>query len=175
MILREYKGLRPVFAPTARAAETVVITGAVTLGENVSVWYGSVLRGDDGPIAVGDNTNIQDNCVLHGPNVVVGKNVMVGHGAIIHGCTVGDNCLIGMGATLLNRCVIGEGSVIGAGALIPEDKVIPPGSMVLGVPGKVLRPATEQELQRCQRGVAEYVRYAEEQLDLLIEKEIDPQ
>ena len=161
MILRAYRGLSPQIAPSARGAENITLIGDVTIGEAVSLWYGCVLRGDVSPIRVGDGSNIQDNCVLHGAEglpTVVGRNVVVGHGAIVHGCTVEDGCLIGMGATLLNGCRIGAGSIIGAGALIPEGRVIPPRSLVMGVPGRVVRSVTDREAA----GVLENARlYAE--------------
>ena len=148
MLLRPYRGVWPKAAPSARGADNISLIGDVTVGEMVSLWYGCVLRGDVSPISVGDGSNIQDGCVLHGAEdlpTVVGRNVVVGHNATVHGCVVEDGCLIGMGATLLNGCRIGAGSIIGAGALVSEGKVIPPRSLVLGVPGRVVRTVTEEE------------------------------
>ena len=118
MLIRTAAGKAPAIAPTARAAESAAFIGDVTLGENVTVWYGAVLRGDVGPIRIGRGSNLQDNCAVHcavGVPTAVGENVTVGHGAILHSCTVGDGCLIGMGAILLDGCVIGAGSMVAAG------------------------------------------------------------
>jgi len=123
-------------------APNAQIIGAVTLESGVGVWFGVVLRGDNEPIIVGEGTNIQENTVAHtdmGYPVSVGKNCTIGHSAIIHGCTIGDNSLIGMGATVLNGAVIGKNCLIGAGALVTEGKVIPDGALVVGMPAKVIR------------------------------------
>ena len=148
MIVEVYQGVSPKAAPSARGADNVSLVGDVTIGEEVSLWYGCVLRGDVAPIAVGDGSDIQDGCVLHGADghpTVVGRQVVVGHRAVVHGCVVEDGCLIGMGAILLTGCRIGAGSIVGAGALVPEGRVIPPGSVVMGVPGRVIRPVTAAE------------------------------
>ena len=168
MVIRASRNILPRAAASARAAETAVLIGNVTLGENVSVWYGSVLRGDVSPIVVGDGTNIQDNCVLHGATdlpTILGKNVVIGHSATVHGCTVEDGCLIGMGAVLLDGCSVGEGSVIGAGAVVPPGKAIPPGSTVMGVPGKVVREVSEEEVRSTLENASHYVRLGREQLE----------
>ena len=148
MLIRSFQDFTPQIHPSARLAETAAVIGDVALEENVTIWYGAVLRGDVGPIRIGRGSNIQDNCTVHcavDVPTVVGENVVVGHGAILHSCTVGDGCLIGMGAILLDGCVIGEGSVIAAGALVPPGKSIPPRSLVMGVPGRVVRQVTEEE------------------------------
>ena len=173
MVIRSFRGIRPTAAPSVRAAETAAVIGDVTLEENVSVWYGAVLRGDSGPIRVGAGSNIQDNCILHcsdGRPLTVGKNVVAGHAAVLHSCTVGDGCLIGMGAVLLDGCVIGEGSVIGAGALVPPGKIIPPGSLVVGVPGKAVRQVSEAERAETLENAAHYVRLGQEQLSAMKEE-----
>ena len=124
----------------AFVAENATLAGSVRLEKNSSVWYGAVLRADTGRIAIGENSNVQDNAVLHtgpGLDVTVGRGTSVGHGAVVHGCTVGDGCLIGMHATILNGAVIGDGCLIAAGALVPENMQVPAGSLVIGVPGKV--------------------------------------
>lgn len=166
MIIQEYRGKAPSIPSTARLAENAALTGDVTLGENVTVWYGAVLRGDAGPIQVGDGSNIQDNCVLHCGDrpTVVGKNVVVGHGAILHGCTIEDGSLIGMGAVLLDGSVIGAGSVVGAGALVPPGKVFPPRSLIMGVPGKEVRSVTEEEAAGTLQNAAHYVELGREML-----------
>ena len=167
---KSYGGVAPTLAPTARVAETAVLVGRVTLGEEASVWYGAVLRGDDNSVAVGAGTNVQDNAVLHcdpAYPLVVGRDVTVGHAAVVHGCTVGDRCLIGMGAILLNGCVIGEECIVGAGALVTQHKEIPPGSLVMGSPAKVVRPLTPEERAGLAQSAAEYRRVAAEQLPLV--------
>lgn len=138
----------PRIHPEARIAANATIVGDVCIGRAASVWYGAVLRGDECSICLGDGSNIQDNCVLHsdpGFPAVIGQDVTVGHGAILHGCTVEDGCLIGMGAILLNGCVIGAGSLIAAGALVTQNTVIPPGSLVMGSPAKAVRPLRPEE------------------------------
>lgn len=122
-----------------------MVTGDVTLGAGVNVWYNAVIRGDDGAICVGENTNIQDNAVLH-EALTIGKGCTIGHGAIVHGCTVGDNTLIGMGAIVLNGAKIGSNCIVGAGALVTGKMDAPDGSMVLGSPAKVVRPLTAEEI-----------------------------
>ena len=134
----------------------------VVLGPGPSVWYGAVLRGDDGTLTLGENTNVQDNAVLHcdpGGAVTLGKNVTVGHCALVHGCTVGDGSLIGMHATLLNHCVVGKNCIIGAGALVPEGMVIPDGSVAVGVPARVIKPVTEAQIAANLHNAAHYVEH----------------
>ncbi|MFF2993026.1 gamma carbonic anhydrase family protein [Streptomyces sp. NPDC057950] len=143
-------GKDPRVDPEAFTARTAVVVGDVTLGPGASVWYGAVLRADCGPIVIGADSNIQDNCTLHvdpGFTVTVGERVSVGHNAVLHGATVEDDCLIGMGATVLNGAVIGAGSLVAAQALVPQGMRVPPGSLVAGVPAKVKRPLTEEERQ----------------------------
>jgi carbonic anhydrase/acetyltransferase-like protein (isoleucine patch superfamily) len=128
---------------TAFIASTAAVMGDVTLGEEVSVWYGAVLRGDMAPIVIGSQSNIQDGTIVHvdtGVSCTVGRRVGVGHRVILHGCTVGDDCLIAMGSVLLNGVSIGAGSVVAAGAVVPEGMQVPPGSLVMGVPGRIVRP-----------------------------------
>ncbi|MBC7272704.1 MAG: gamma carbonic anhydrase family protein [Streptomyces sp.] len=129
-------------------APTASVIGDVTLRAGASVWYGAVLRGDVERISVGASSNVQDNCTLHadpGFPVTVGERVSIGHNAVVHGATVEDDCLIGMGATVLNGAVIGAGSLVAAQALVPQGMVVPPGSLVAGVPAKVRRELTEEE------------------------------
>ena len=150
--------------PLFRAANATVI-GNVAIGSEVGIWFGAVIRADKDRIVIGDRSNIQDNCVVHtttGHPVLIGSNVSVGHGAILHGCTVGDQVLVGMGAILLNGAVIGEGSVIGAGALVTEGMNVPPGSVVVGIPGKVIKPATDAQKQHILRNAASYIELAGE-------------
>lgn len=130
-------------------APNATVIGDVTLGENVTILFGAVLRADMAEIFIGDNSNVQDNAVIHESKnhpTIIGKNVSIGHGAVIHGCTIEDNVLIGMGAVILNGAVIGKGSLVGAGALVSEGKIIPENSLVLGVPGKVVREVSLEEV-----------------------------
>ncbi|GAB2610915.1 gamma carbonic anhydrase family protein [Pseudactinotalea suaedae] len=148
----------------AWVAPTATVIGQVHLAEGASVWYGAVLRGDEDEIVLGRGSNVQDNCVMHtdpGHPVRIGADVTIGHGAIVHGATVHDGVLIGMGATLLNGSVVGSGSVIGAGALVSEGVEIPPNSLVLGVPGKVRRETTEEERAAIARSAPGYVARAQ--------------
>jgi carbonic anhydrase/acetyltransferase-like protein (isoleucine patch superfamily) len=140
--------------------EGAVVTGDVTLGRGVNVWYYAVLRGDWGPIEVGENTNIQDHCLLH-EGTVVGRGCTVGHGAILHGCTVGDNTLVGMGAVVLNGARIGNGCIVGAGALVTGKLDAPDGSMVLGSPARVVRPLTPSEIESNRAEARAYLAAAE--------------
>ena len=141
---------KTVIPASAFVAPTAAVVGAVTLGEECSVYYSAVLRGDTGSITVGDGTNIQDGCVFHADAdapVNVGKNCTIGHGAIIHGCTIGDNTLIGMGSIVLNGAVIGSNCIIGAGSLVTQGTVIPDGMMAFGSPARIKRPMTEEDLE----------------------------
>jgi carbonic anhydrase/acetyltransferase-like protein (isoleucine patch superfamily) len=137
--------------------------GDVRLGAQSSVWYQAVLRGDVGPITVGERTNLQDLTVVHvdeGVPCTIGAGVGVGHRSILHGCIIEDDCLIGMGSILLNHVHVGTGSVIGAGAVVPEGMVIPPGSLVMGVPAKIRRPVDDELRGRIRATVAHYVELA---------------
>ena len=136
------------------------VTGEVTLGKGVSVWYNAVLRGDEGAITVGEDTNIQDCAVLH-EETVVGAGCTIGHGAIVHGCTIGDNVLIGMGATVLNGARIGDDCIVGAGALVTGKMDAPAGSMILGSPAKVVRPLTAEEIEGNRISARGYLHTAE--------------
>ena len=136
-----------------------VVVGDVQLAKGVNIWYGAVLRGDMGPIAVGEDTNIQDGAILH-EETVVGRGCTIGHGAIVHGCTVGDNTLIGMGATVLNGARIGSDCIVGAGALVTGKMDAPDGSMILGSPAKVVRPLTAEEIESNRISMEEYLEAA---------------
>ncbi|MGK8489266.1 gamma carbonic anhydrase family protein [Nocardia asiatica] len=150
----------PEIEESAWIAPNATVIGRVRLGAEVSVWYSAVLRGDLETIEVGARSNIQDGCVLHadpGFPLTVGAGVSVGHNAILHGCTVGDDVLVGMGATILNGAVVGAGSLIAANALIPEGARIPPGSLVAGVPGKVRRELRAEEQDRIRLNATVYL------------------
>ena len=137
------------------------VVGDVTLGKGVSVWYNAVIRGDKGPIVIGENTNVQDGVVMH--NVIrVGAGCTLGHNAIVHGCTIGDNVLIGMGAVVLDGAKIGDNCLVGAGALVTGKMDAPAGSMILGSPAKVVRPLTEAEIEDIRESMREYLALAED-------------
>ncbi|MGH7499256.1 MAG: gamma carbonic anhydrase family protein [Gemmatimonadales bacterium] len=149
--------------PTAYIAPTAAVMGNVTLEEESSVWYGAVVRGDMAPIVIGAQTNLQDGTIVHvdeGVPCTVGRRVGVGHRAILHGCTIEDECLIGMGAIVLNNVLVGTGSVVAAGAVIPEGMQIPPRSLVIGVPGRIVRPVDVTLSQRITSTWAHYVEQA---------------
>ena len=136
--------------------------GDVILKAGSTVWYGAVLRGDDGQLIIGENSNVQDNAVLHcdvGGAVTLGRNVTVGHSALVHGCTVGDGSLLGMHATLLNHCVVGKNCIIGAGALVPEGMVIPDGSVAVGVPARVIKQVSPAQVEANLHNAAHYVEH----------------
>jgi len=146
--LNTYLRNKPVLGNGVYLAKTAVVLGDVTLGDYASVWYGAVLRGDINRIVVGANSNIQDNAVVHladGFPCLIGEWVTVGHSAIVHACTIGDECLIGMGATILDGAEIGAQSIVGANALVTGGTKVPPGSLVLGSPAKVVRALTPEE------------------------------
>lgn len=153
-------GRTPTVHSTAWTALTAVLVGDVTLGEQVGVWYGAVLRSEYEPIVVGARSNLQDGVVVHvdpGRPCTLGSGVSVGHAAVLHGCTIEDDVLIGMSATVLNGAVIGTGSMVAAGAVVLEDTVVPPGSLVAGVPGKVRRETTPEEREGIRHNAAVYV------------------
>jgi carbonic anhydrase/acetyltransferase-like protein (isoleucine patch superfamily) len=153
----------PRIHPTAFIASTAAVMGEVTIGEDASVWYGAVLRGDMAPIVIGDQSNIQDGTIVHvddGVPCTVGRRVGVGHRVILHGCTVEDECLIAMGSVLLNGVTIGTGSVVAAGAVVPEGIQVPPRSLVMGVPGRILRPVDAALAERVAATWKHYVKEA---------------
>ena len=139
--------------------EGACVMGDVTLSPGVSVWYNAVIRGDEGAISIGPNTNIQDRAILH-EEVTVGAGCTIGHGAIVHGCTIGSNVLVGMGAIVLNGAKIGDNCIVGAGALVTGKMDAPAGSMILGSPAKVVRPLTEEELEGNRESMQVYLELA---------------
>lgn len=152
---------QPTIGKDVFIAEGAHVVGDVTLGEQVGIWFNAVLRGDESPITIGDRTNVQDNVTIHGTphtKTVIGSDVTIGHNAIVHGCTVKDHSLIGMGSIILDNAVIGSNCLIGAGALVSGGTVIPDGSLALGVPARVVRKLTEQEIENLSFSAAEYVR-----------------
>ena len=148
---------------TVYLAPDAVVTGDVVLGDQVNIWYGAVLRGDSGTITVGEGTNIQDRCILH-EKTTLGKNCTVGHGAIVHGCTIGDNTLVGMGALVLGGAVIGKNCIIGAGALVTGKTNAPDGSVLLGSPAKVIKEVTPEQIADNQHSAEHYVELAQKGL-----------
>lgn len=141
-------------------APNATVIGSVVIGDNVSIWFNTVLRADNDVIDIGDNSNIQDGAVVHvdpGKPVKIGRGVTVGHKAVIHGCTIGDNTLIGINAVILNNAQIGSNCIIGANALIPEGKVIPDGSLVVGAPGRVVRQLGEEQIAQLRKSSSGYV------------------
>ena len=152
----------PVFPEADRfwIAPDAVLIGRVSLGRGVGIWFGAVLRGDRDPIVVGDETNVQDGAVLHtdaGFPLTIGRGCTIGHRAIVHGCTIGDNTLIGMGAIVMNGARIGKDCVLGAGALVTENKAFPDGSLILGVPARVVRPLDHAAIADLHRSAQSYV------------------
>ncbi len=150
----------PHFGKGCWVAHNATVIGRVRAGDNVNIWYNVVVRGDNDPIAIGDNTNIQDGTVLHndvGVPLTIGADVTIGHMAMLHGCTVGDGTLIGINAIILNNAVIGKNCIIGAKALIPEGKVIPDRSLVVGSPGRIIRELSDEDIENIKRNAAHYV------------------
>ena len=152
--------LIPKVDKAAYIAESATVVGDVTLGEDVTVWFGVVVRGDIAPISIGDRTNVQDNSVLHvhyNEPLKIGNDVAIGHSAILHACTIGDGALIGMGACVLNNAVIPPRSIVGAGALVPPGKTYPEGSMIVGSPARAVRTLQPEEFEELKQRVTAYV------------------
>ncbi|MGR3633716.1 MAG: gamma carbonic anhydrase family protein [Limimaricola soesokkakensis] len=159
MTLYSLDGEAPEIDTTAWVAPGAHVIGRVTLASGSSVWFGTTIRGDNERITLGENTNVQENCVLHtdmGFPLEIGAGVTVGHKAMLHGCTIGENSLIGMGATVLNGAKIGRDCLIGAGALITEGKEIPDGSLVMGAPGKVIRQLDADAIEKLRQSALNY-------------------
>ena len=164
MLIKPYKGVHPKIHPTVFVVETAVIIGDVEIGEYSSIWFNAVVRGDVHYIRIGDRTNIQDLCMLHVTKdthpLILGNDITVGHSVTLHGCTIKDRCLIGMGTTILDGAVVGEDCIIGAGALVTEGAVIPPGTLAVGMPAKPKRDLTEKEIARIRQSAQNYIDYA---------------
>ena len=160
-MIKKFQNKQPQLGEDVYVSENAMVIGDVTLGDEVNIWVGAVIRGDMHYIKIGNRTNIQDNSVVHVTTRVsptnIGSGVTVGHGAIIHGCTIEDDCLIGMGAILMDDAIIGAGSLIGAGALIPPNMKIPQNSFVVGYPGKVIRQIKEGEREMILERPQEYI------------------
>jgi carbonic anhydrase/acetyltransferase-like protein (isoleucine patch superfamily) len=174
--------LRPSLSPDLGwIAPNAVVVGSVSVEADTSIWFGAVLRGDNEPIRLGRASNVQENSVLHtdpGFPLTVGEGCTIGHRAILHGCTIGNNSLIGMGAIILNGATIGENCLVGAGSLVTEGKQIPPGSLVIGSPGRVARELTTEEIEGLRRSAQSYVRnarrFAKGLLPPLIDDDFEP-
>ena len=151
---------RPQLDPQSWVAPNAIVIGDVHLAKNASIWWNATVRGDNDPIHIGENSNIQDHCVLHtdeGVPLNLGRDVTVGHLVMLHGCTIGDGSLIGIGSVLLNRAVIGRGCIVGANTLIPEGKVFADHSLIVGSPGKVMRQLSAEEVARLRHSAEHYV------------------
>jgi len=164
-IIRAFRGRAPRVDPTAYVADGCTVVGDVELGPGASIWFGTVVRGDVNHVRIGARSNVQDNSVVHVTGgthpTVVGEDVTVGHRAVLHGCTVHDRCLIGIGAIVLDGAEIGPDAMVGAGALVPPGMKVPPRTLVLGTPARVVRPLTDAELDHLRASAAHYVEYAD--------------
>ena len=167
-MVRAFQGVLPKIGKSCFIEETAVVIGDVVLGEHCSVWFHAVIRGDVNYIRIGDRTNVQDLCMLHVTHdthpLVIGSDVTIGHHVVLHGCTIKDRVLIGMGAIIMDGAVIGEDCVVGAGALVTENTVVPPKSLILGSPAKVKRTVTDKELAWIRESAKNYVKYAQQYL-----------
>jgi gamma-carbonic anhydrase len=162
-MVHSFEGERPDISKAAFVAWNAEVLGRVALGAGASVWYGAVLRGDVAEIRVGEGSNVQDGAVIHvdeGQPCVLGDYVTVGHGAVVHACEIGDRCLVGMGAVILDRAVVGADCIVGAGALVTQGKSFPPRSMILGSPAKVSRPLGDEEVAGLRKHAEAYVELA---------------
>ena len=162
-MIRTYRGIAPKIAASAYIDPSAQVIGDVVIGERSSVWCNATVRGDVHYIRIGEETNVQDNCCLHVMTgeypLILGDRVTVGHSVTLHGCVVEEDCLIGIGAIVLNGARVGAGSIVAAGALVTEGTEIPPGSVAMGFPAKMRRPATETDLEMIRRHAAHYVGY----------------
>jgi carbonic anhydrase/acetyltransferase-like protein (isoleucine patch superfamily) len=167
-MIRTFQGIKPTVPDSCFIEDSAIVIGDVVMGEDCSAWFHAVIRGDVHYIRIGNRTNIQDLCMLHVTHdthpLLIGNDVTIGHHVVLHGCTVKDRVLVGMGAIIMDGAVIGEDSVIGAGALVTERTIIPPKSLVLGSPAKIKRPVTDQELAWIRQSAQNYVGYARQYL-----------
>lgn len=168
-MIRTFQGIKPTVSASCFVEETGVVIGDVVMGDECSVWFHAVIRGDVNYIRIGDRTNVQDLCVLHVTHdthpLIIGNDVTIGHHVVLHGCTIKDRVLVGMGAIIMDGAVIGEDSVVGAGALVTEGTIVPPKSLILGSPARVKRPVSEQELAWIKESADNYVKYARQYRD----------
>lgn len=168
-MIRSFQGVVPKIPASCFVEDTAVVIGDVVMGENCSVWFNAVIRGDVNYIRIGNRTNVQDLCILHVTHdthpLLIGNDVTIGHHVVLHGCTIHDRVLVGMGSIIMDGAVVGEDSVVGAGALIVEGTVVPPKSLILGAPAKVKRSVTEKELAWVKESADNYVKYARQYMD----------
>lgn len=167
-MVKAFNGAVPNIDESCFVAENATVIGEVELQRDASVWFGAVLRGDEGAIIIGKGSNVQDNAVMHntaGYTTVLGENVTVGHAAIVHGAEIGDNSLVGMGAIVMNGAVVGKDCVIGAGAVVKENMEVPDGSVVVGVPGKIVKTCAEHNREANLMNAEAYVLFAKEYLE----------
>lgn len=164
-LFRSVRGFTPVFGKDCFFAETAVVLGEVSIGDYCSVWYNAVVRGDVNSITIGSNSNIQDGAVIHGTyersKTVIGKRVSIGHNAIVHGCTIEDDVLVGMGAIIMDDAVIGSGSFIAAGAIVLQGTKVEPGMLYAGIPARAVRPVDEKLRSIIDRTALNYPKYAD--------------
>jgi len=167
-MIRTFQGITPTVPASCFVEDTGVVIGDVVMGEDCSVWFHAVIRGDVNYIRIGKRTNVQDLCMLHVTHdthpLIIGDEVTIGHNVVLHGCTVKDRVLVGMGAIIMDGAVIGEDLVVGAGALVTEGTIVPPKSLIHGSPAKVKRPVTDKELAWINESAENYVRYARQYL-----------
>ncbi len=167
-MIRSFRGARPAVAPSAYIDSSAVVIGDVTVGSRSSVWCNVSVRADTSSVTIGEETNIQDNSCLHEDEdapLRIGNRVVVGHSCTVHGCDVEDDCLIGMGSTILSKARIGAGSIVAAGAVVLGGTQVPPRSLIAGVPAKVKRPVSDAELERTRVNAAHYVELAEQHME----------
>lgn len=173
-MIRTFHGVKPTVPKSCLIEETAVVIGEVVMGEDCSVWFNAVIRGDVNYIRIGERTNVQDLCTLHVTHdthpLIIGNDVTIGHNVVLHGCTIQDRVLVGMGAIIMDGAVIGEDSVVGAGALVVEGTIVPPKSLILGAPAKVKRPVTDEELAWIKESAENYVKYARQYMGDSVKK-----
>ena len=165
-MIKKFRNKSPIIPESCYVSESVDIIGDVEFGEEVNIWFGTVIRGDMNFVKIGARTNIQDNSTVHVTTdiapTIIGSGVTIGHNAIIHGCTIEDNCLIGMGSIIMDEAIIGEGSLIVAGAVVPPNMIIPPQSLVVGLPAKIVREVNESETEEILDRAQHYIDFANE-------------
>ncbi len=160
-----FKGIKPRLTSGCYVAPNAIVLGDVEMGKDSNIWFNCVVRGDIEKIVIGESTNIQDGCILHtsdGTPLTIGKEVTVGHGAIIHGCTIGDSCLVGMGSIVMDGAVIGKNSLIAAGSIVPPGKKYPDGSFIQGIPGRLKRELSKDEIENYSSHYKHYIKYKED-------------
>lgn len=168
IMIKDLKDIKPNIHKSVFVAENASVIGDVNIGEGSSIWYGAVIRGDIENIEIGKYTNIQDNSTVHTETNIptkIGDYTVVGHNAIVHGCTVGNNCLIGMGAIVLNQAIIGDNCIIGAGAVVTEGQKIPANSLVMGIPAKIVRQVTDEEIEGIRKNALRYNELAKKHME----------